>query len=622
MSITAVRIGNVHRLTALLALLPFSVAGLQAQEAGIALTRVAGGLRNPTDIQHAGDGSGRLFLVQQNGIISILKDNALVAEPFLDIRSRTTGLGEQGLLGLAFPPDYARKQYFYVNYTNLAGDTVIARYRVSANADRAEAGSESAVLTIDQPAVNHNGGQLRFGPDRFLYIGMGDGGGGGDPMNNAQNARSLLGKMLRIDTETALDRYQIPPGNPFVNDAFFLPEIWAYGLRNPWRFSFDGATGDLWIGDVGQNRAEEVDFQPNSSRGGENYGWRLMEGLRCFTAGCDPSGLTLPVIEYTHAQAGCSVTGGFVYRGSRWASLRGTYIYGDYCTGNIWGITRAGQAWDNRLLLASGLRVTTFGEDESRELYVADSGSGTIYRIDGASNLVLTPNAIVNAASFVPGFVPGSAIAAFVAGVLDSPGVVQAEAVPLPRSLAGVTVTVNGVAAPLYSVANVNGVEQVTFQAPFEIQGSALASVVVARDGLASQPVEVNVLDAQPGVFTSGGNAGIIVHHADNTLVGNDRPLRGGELAYFYATGLGSVENGPGTGNAASASLLARVLTPPEALLGGIPCEVLFAGLAPELVGVYQVNVRVPNSVPTGSAELVIRQGNNATSPPVIVPIG
>jgi uncharacterized protein (TIGR03437 family) len=592
--------------------------GVQAQEPPITLTRVVEGVTNPTDIQNARDGSGRLFLVQQNGVIRIWTDNALVAEPFLDISSRTDGRGERGLLGLAFPPEYGRKQYFYVNYTNLAGDTIIARYMVSQDPDRADRDSERILLEIDQPFANHNGGQLRFGPDGYLYIGMGDGGGAGDPLNNAQNGGTLLGKMLRIDTEAEPERYRVPAGNPFVDNPSFRPEIWALGLRNPWRFSFDAATRELWIADVGQNRAEEVNVQPGS-RGGGNYGWPLMEGLRCFRGECDPTGLVLPVAEYTR-ESGCSVTGGGVYRGTRSPGLLGTYIYGDYCSGNIWGITRAGETWNNRLLLASGLTITTFGEDEGREMYAGDRGTGTIYRIDGRPGLVVTPSSIVNAASFVPGLAPGSAVTVFVAGLLEEPGIVTAESTPLPGSLAGVQVTVNGVAAPLYSIAKVNGIEQVTFQAPFEIAGSSRVSIAVARAGVASEPVEVSVLEMQPGVFTTDGTAGIVVHHADNALVTRERPLRSGEFAYFYATGLGLVLNGPGTGNPAPVDSVALALTTPRVTLGGISCEVLFAGLAPGFVGVYQINIRAPINVARGQAELVVTQGQSA-SPAVVVPV-
>src|SRR5947209_4766467 len=291
-----------------------------AQE--IRTVQVAGGIPASTDIQNAGDGSGRLFVVQQSGVIRIVKDGAVLPTPFLDIHTKTTGDGERGLLGLAFPPGFAQKGRFYIDYTDLNGDTIIAQYRVSSNPDVADAASETVLLKIAQPFANHNGGQVRFGPDGYLYIGMGDGGSGGDPMGNGQNRRVLLGKLLRIDAESEPGRVHIPPDNPFVNLTGARPEIWAFGLRNPWRFSFDRATRDLWIADVGQDTYEEVDFQPAASRGGENYGWNQMEGMHCFRSGCSTQGLVLPVAEYTHA-SGCSITGGFIYRGLVSPGMRG-----------------------------------------------------------------------------------------------------------------------------------------------------------------------------------------------------------------------------------------------------------------------------------------------------------
>ena len=356
-------------------------AALFAQQ--IRTIPVATGLDAPTDIQNAADGSGRLFFVEQRGVIRVFHNNTLAAEPFLDIHEKTVGEGESGLLGLAFPPAFAAKQRFYVNYTDLNGNTVIAQYRVSENRDVSDPASELVLLRIVQPYSNHNGGQLRFGPDGYLYIGMGDGGSGGDPENRAQNLAELLGKMLRVDVESEPGRVLIPPDNPFVKLPGARPEIWALGLRNPWRFTFDRETGDLWIADVGQDTYEEVDFQPASSRGGENYGWNKMEGAHCFDGECSTGGLVLPVAEYTHERDGCSVTGGFVYRGSLFPVLRGTYLYADFCSGRMWGIRRAETGWINLFLLDSGFNITTFGEDESGEIYVADQNRGAVHRIAG-----------------------------------------------------------------------------------------------------------------------------------------------------------------------------------------------------------------------------------------------
>jgi glucose/arabinose dehydrogenase len=348
----------------------------------ISLDLYASGLSQPVHITNAGDGSNRLFIVEQTGRIRIMKDNSLLVTPFLDITGKVSCCGEQGLLSTAFPPDYEIKNYFYVHYTNLSGNTVIARYQRTINPDIADAGSEEIIMRIDQPFANHNGGQIVFGTDGYFYIGMGDGGSGGDPQNNAQNPDSLLGKMLRIDVESGIAPYAIPSDNPFTQNPDVLDEIWALGLRNPWRFSFDRITGDLFIGDVGQSSFEEIDFQPASSSGGENYGWRIMEGLHCFnpSTGCSQSGLTLPVTEYAHTE-GCSVTGGMVYRGHRDALMQGVYFYGDYCSGRIWGLQRNGGQWQEKQLLDSITSITSFGEDESGELFVADYSTGDIYSL-------------------------------------------------------------------------------------------------------------------------------------------------------------------------------------------------------------------------------------------------
>jgi glucose/arabinose dehydrogenase len=356
----------------------------------ISLSPVAGGFASPVHVTHAGDGSGRIFVVEQAGRIRILDNGVVLPVPFLDLASlnppRLVAGGEQGLLSVAFPPGFAAKGYFYVNYTRASdGATVVARYRVSAgNADVADPASEEVILTVPQPFANHNGGQLAFGPDGYLYIGMGDGGSGGDPFNNAQNPGALLGKLLRIDVESGAVPYGVPPTNPFLGMISFRPEIWALGLRNPWRFSFDRGTGDLYIADVGQNDFEEIDFQPAGSPGGQNYGWNIMEGDSCYppgAAGCNRTGLSLPVFVYDHA-LGCSVTGGHVYRGSAFPSLRGVYLFGDLCSSRIWGIRRNGAAWDNALLADNtALTITTFGEDESGNVYVVNYANGGLLRV-------------------------------------------------------------------------------------------------------------------------------------------------------------------------------------------------------------------------------------------------
>jgi glucose/arabinose dehydrogenase len=340
-------------------------------------------LDRPLGIAHAGDGSGRLFILEKPGRIRILRGDVLVDRPFLDLTDRVGSSGsEQGLLGLAFHPQYADNGRLLVNYTDQDGDTVISQFVVSDDPDRVEPGSEQVLLTLDQPAANHNGGHLAFGPDGYLYIGTGDGGAAGDQFGNGQNAQTLLGAMLRLDVDGA-QPYGLPSDNPFVGDDAARDELWAIGLRNPWRYSFDRLTGDLYIADVGQNVYEEVNHQPASSSGGENYGWPIMEGLHCFPAdrACDQSGLVLPIEEYDHSQ-GCSVTGGYVYRGQRYPVLRGIYLFGDYCSGIIWGTARTGGgSWQTARLLQVDARISSFGEDEAGELYLVDIAGGGLYHL-------------------------------------------------------------------------------------------------------------------------------------------------------------------------------------------------------------------------------------------------
>ncbi|MDT7690354.1 MAG: hypothetical protein QOE46_3113 [Acidobacteriota bacterium] len=357
---------------------PFAATELPTLALGTPLS----GFTSPVGFAHAGDGSGRLFVVEQGGKIRIVKSGVLQAGSFLDISGRISTGSERGLLGLAFPPDYARRGYFYVDYTNTAGNTVISRFqRSAANADAADASSEQIIITIAQPFDNHNGGQLAFGPrDRMLYVGMGDGGSGGDPGNRAQNPSELLGKVLRLDVETGRPyTYTVSPSNPFVGHAGYRPEIWALGLRNPWRFSFDRLTADLLIADVGQSLFEEVNFQPAASAGGQNYGWKIMEGMHCFSnSQCDRTGLTLPVVEYDHS-LGCSITGGYVYRGGAFPRMQGLYLYGDFCSGRIWGLRNVGGTWQTTQLIDTTIQISAFGEDEAGNLYAASYATGEIY---------------------------------------------------------------------------------------------------------------------------------------------------------------------------------------------------------------------------------------------------
>lgn len=356
----------------------------------ITLTQVGGGFSEPLGIVHAGD--NRLFIVEKSGKIKILVSGYTYPTPFLDVGASGLNLidastAEEGLLGLAFHPDYPSTPYFFVHYVNTNGDVVIARYSVSANPNVANSASGVVLKTIPHPVLrNHNGGQLAFGPDGYLYAAVGDGGGGGDPGNNAQNTGNLLGKVLRLDVDQNVGTppyYGIPPSNPFAGAAPGEDEIWAYGLRNPWRFSFDRLTGDLLIGDVGQGEREEINFQPAASSGGVNYGWRIMEGFACYInegVGCFHPSLTPPVLDYGHGAGECSVTGGYMYRGIS-PSFDGEFIYGDFCSGRIWHATPGAPPWPSTLLLDTSYFISTFGEDASGELYLADWFGGTIQKL-------------------------------------------------------------------------------------------------------------------------------------------------------------------------------------------------------------------------------------------------
>ncbi|HET8643956.1 MAG TPA: PQQ-dependent sugar dehydrogenase [Vicinamibacteria bacterium] len=349
--------------------------------------RVAAGLSQPVDLQVAPGDRTRLFVAEQGGRIRIVRGGTVVPQPFLDLSASVSRGGEQGLLGLAFHPRYDSNGRFFVNYTDRVGDTHVAEFRVGSSPEVADANSERTVLFVEQPFDNHNGGGLAFGSDGLLYVALGDGGSGGDPFRNAQNVGRLLGKILRIDVDGGVP-YAIPPGNPFTGTPGARGEVWALGLRNPWRFSFDRGTGDMYIGDVGQNRREEVSVGLASGRGGENYGWNITEGTACFSpsSGCNTSGLTLPVIDYATGSAGsCAVTGGYVYRGCRMPGYHGTYFYGDYCAGFVRSFRLQGGAAIDQRDLSSALSrdlglLTSFGQDHDGELYLVDH-DGDIFRI-------------------------------------------------------------------------------------------------------------------------------------------------------------------------------------------------------------------------------------------------
>jgi glucose/arabinose dehydrogenase len=359
------------------------VAGVPALRAQV----VASGLEHPLDLQAPRADHQRVFVVEQAGRVRVVKNGELAATPFLDISDRIRSGGERGLLGLAFHPRYATNRRFFVNYTDVHGDTRISEFR-STSDDAADPASERIVLAAAQPFANHNGGGLAFGPDGLLYIGLGDGGSSGDPFGNAQNLATPLGKILRIDVDQG-SPYGVPPDNPFASIPGAFPAIWAYGLRNPFRIAFDAATGDLWIGDVGQNRQEEIDVDLVGHRGGENYGWNIVEGSLCFNpmSGCNTAGLVAPVLEYSHAE-GCAVTGGVVYRGCRMPGLGGAYFYGDYCSAFVRSLRLdGGQAVDQRDWTASlGVTlsaVSSFGTDADGEIYVVDYSGKVLKLVPG-----------------------------------------------------------------------------------------------------------------------------------------------------------------------------------------------------------------------------------------------
>lgn len=332
-----------------------------------------------TNMIQPDDGTGRFFLTEQAGVVRVFQPGA-AAEVFMDIRSKVlTDHNEEGLLGLAFDSGFRANGYFYLYYSaNNPRRNVLARFSVQpGDSSRGDPNSETVLLELPKPFGNHNGGQLAFGPDGYLYLGPGDGGGAGDPFRNGQNTGALLGKILRIDVRRGSNGYSIPPDNPFVGVDGSRGEVWAYGMRNPWRFSFDRATGELWVGDVGQNRWEEIDRVEK----GRNYGWNVMEGFHCYSpsSGCDQARLELPLAEYSHDD-GCSVTGGYVYRGKAIASLQGAYIYGDFCSGRIWSLRRNGGQVEVKGLLDTNLQITSFAEDLQGEVYVLSRSAG-IYQL-------------------------------------------------------------------------------------------------------------------------------------------------------------------------------------------------------------------------------------------------
>ena len=473
----------------------------------LTLTPLTTAVSSPVQVTHAGDGSGRLFIVEQTGHIRIFDNGQLLTTAFLDVSALISTGSEQGLLSVAFHPSYSTNGDFYVYYTdNIAspGDITVARYQVSADPDVADPASAQILLVVPHPFNgNHNGGQLFFGPnDGYLYVGTGDGGGAGDTPNNAQNLGVLLGKILRLDVDgtgtvpcgqTAPAPYAIPASNPFVGAAG-CDEIWAYGMRNPWRFAFDRSNGDLFIGDVGQGEWEEIDYQPAASAGGENYGWRRMEGTHCFNppSNCNDGSLTLPILEYDHT-AGCSVTGGYRYRGAEVPLLTGVYVFADFCGGQIYeGVQAGGGTWSSALLLDTSHLISGFGEDEAGEMYLCDLAGG-VYRIGQTASPVPATTSLS----------PGSAIA-------GDPGF---------------TLTVNGSGFLYGSIVRWNGADRpTTWISPVELQAAITASDIASAGQAA-----VTVFTPPPG----GGESAPRVFNVNETFL--DVPTTHFAVAYIQA---------------------------------------------------------------------------------------
>jgi glucose/arabinose dehydrogenase len=356
---------------------------------GIALARVATGFTAPLQVTHAGDGSGRVFVVEQHGVIKIIEDGQVLARPFIDLTDRVSGAvlrgySEMGLLGLAFAPDYADSGVFYLNYVDKNQTTRVSQFRVSADdPNLGDPSSEVILMTLRQPYPNHNGGHMAFGPDGYLYISLGDGGAANDPLVTGQNPADWYGSILRVAVDGS-GTYSVPLDNPVTEDSRFAPEVWNYGLRNVWKFSFDRATGDMYLADVGQNLYEELNFVAAGEGAGANFGWSDFEGRHPFNRSSAPAGMVEPFFEYPHRSGDCSVTGGYVYRGEAVPALEAVYVFGDFCTGRMWASWRdAAGSWQTVEFLQAGFQLSAFGEDEAGELYAVDY-RGTIYRFEAA----------------------------------------------------------------------------------------------------------------------------------------------------------------------------------------------------------------------------------------------
>jgi uncharacterized protein (TIGR03437 family) len=596
--------------------------GFALAQSNLQLVQVTSGLDSPVYITHSRDGSGRLFIIEQAGRILVLPQgaSATLTTPFLDIRPKIVSGGEQGLLGMAFHPQYRTNGRFFVNYTR-AGDgaTVISEFKVSASDPTVAETDERILLIIPQPFANHNGGMLEFGPDGFLYIGTGDGGDGNDPGNRAQNINELLGKMLRIDVDNTngATPYASPSSNPFFGATPGRDEIYAIGLRNPFRFSFDRATGQIYAGDVGQGLIEEIDI---ITLGG-NFGWRVFEGTRCTGIDANLCNLTIytpPITEYLHSGGRCSVTGGYVYRGLRGTFPAGTYIYADFCTGEIFRLNDA----TGVLLLDTDMLISSFGEDEAGEIYLLDLLGG-VFRLAGPQ-----PVSSVSAASYRGETVATeSIVAAFGSGFaptmeLATPGR------EVPTVLAGTSVIVTDAkgierAAPLFFVSP----QQVNYQIPPGTEAGG-ATITVSNTNGAVSVGSANIASAAPGLFSADANgrgfAAAVMQRtrADGSQIVEPVVQFDQSLSRFVGI---PIDLGPETDQVfvvlfGTGFRNRSALTAVTATIGGAPSTVTFAGAQGNFVGLDQANLLLPRSLAgRGEVEIVFNVDGQSANPVRII---
>lgn len=585
-----------------------NVAAAQTPPPTIQLVPVASGLSSPVFITSARDGSNRLFIVEQTGRILVLPPGAgtPLGTPFLDVSAKIVCCGEQGLLGLAFHPQYASNRRFFINYTRRGdGATVISEFTASASDANVAETAEKIILTIAQPFTNHNGGMIDFGPDGFMYIGTGDGGAGNDPGNRAQNIEELLGKMLRIDVDTPNGDvpYSSPSSNPFFGATPGRDEIYATGLRNPFRHSFDRATGQLYAGDVGQGLIEEISI---ITLGG-NYGWRVFEGTRCTNLGpapCNPANYVAPITEYNHSGGRCSVTGGYVYRGARSSLPAGGYVFADFCTGEIFLFQ------DNAMvrLLDTSLQISSFGEDEAGEIYVVGLG-GSIFRI-AAPGVAPT----VSAASYRSGpLAPEAIVAAFGTGLATATQAAPSNQ-PLPTTLAGLSIRVTDAAgttrnAPLFFVSPT----QVNYQIPpGTAPGAAIISFVGANGTVASDTA--NIASVAPGLFSASANgrglAAAVVQRVRSGAQTTEPVARFDQTSNQLVAV--PIDLGLETDEVflvlfGSGFRFRSALGGVTATVGGTPVEVTFAGPQGTFTGLDQANLRLPRTlIGRGDVDVVL----------------